>query len=87
MAKLDVNEYRDMYLKEVEENLMAKKDQLQNFTTENLHRAIMTEMNRADDDTWEVEVPDDKAAAITEAETRCIDFMNTHVDLGVGQSF
>ncbi len=87
MAKLDIDEYRKMYLSVVEEHLMARKDQIQNFTTENLHRAIMTEMNRADTETWEVEVPDDRDIAITEAEQRCMDFFDSHKDIGTGKTF
>jgi hypothetical protein len=87
MAKLDVDAYREMYMKEVEENLMAKKDEIDNFTTENLHRAIMTELNRADEDTWEIEVPDDRKKAICDAENRCLKFMKTHKDIGIGKTF
>jgi hypothetical protein len=87
MGKLDIDEYRKMYLNVVEERLVSKKDNLPNFTTENLHRAIMTEMNRADEDTWEVEVPDDKEKALQEAEERCIQFLKTHKDMGVGKTF
>ena len=87
MAKLDIDEYRKMYLSVVEEHLLARKDQIPNFTTENLHRAIMTEMNRADEETWEVEVPDDKDKAIEEAEKRCMDFFETHKDYDLGKAF
>ena len=87
MAKLDIDEYRKMYLSVVEDHLLARKDQIPNFTTENLHRAIMTEMNRADEETWEVEVPDDKEEAIYEAEERCMDFFKAHKDIGTGQAF
>ena len=87
MAKLDVQAYKDIYLKEAEEHLMSMKDTIPNFTTENLHRAVMTELNRADDETWEIEVPDDRSMAIKEAENRMIDFMKTHRDLGTGQTF
>jgi hypothetical protein len=40
MARLDVQEYREKYLKLVEERLMAKKDQVPHFTTQNLHEAL-----------------------------------------------
>ena len=87
MARLDVQAYRDMYLKEVEEHLMDKKDSITNFTTENLHMALMSEMNRADDETWEVEIPDDRSMAINEAETRAIEFMKTHKDMSKTKTF
>ena len=48
MARLDVQTYRDMYLRKVEEHLMQTKDSIPNFTSENPHKAILTEMNRAD---------------------------------------
>jgi hypothetical protein len=87
MAKLDVDEYRRMYLKEVQDRIMAKKDSVPNFTTKLLNDAILAEMNRADEETWEVEVPDDKEQALKEAEDRIIEMMKHHKDLGVGKSF
>jgi hypothetical protein len=87
MAKLDVQEYRDKYLKVVEERLMAKKDSIPHFTTHNLHEALMTELNRADEDTWEVEVPDDREKALKEAEERMVETMKKNIDLGTGQTF
>jgi len=87
MARLDVQAYRDMYLKEVEKHLMDMKGKIPNFTTENLHRALMEEMNRADEETWEVEIPDDRSMAIKEAETRAIEFMKTHKDMSRTKTF
>ncbi|MDA8170472.1 MAG: hypothetical protein M0Z48_01400 [Nitrospiraceae bacterium] len=85
--KIDVNEYRQKYLKEVEERITAKKDSIQHFTTQNLHDAVMTELNRADDETWLVEIPDDKEQAVKEAEARMIHSIEQNVDLGVGKSW
>ncbi len=87
MLKLDVMEYRDKYLKEVETHLIARKDQIPHFTTENLHEAVMTELNRADEDTWEIEVPDDHNQAVHEAEERITDYIKEHVELGIGRSY
>lgn len=87
MARLDVEEYRRNYLKVVEERIISKKDSVPNYTTKNLHDAIMTELNRADEGTWEIEVPDDKEKALKEAEARIIETMKKNVDLGVGKSF
>ena len=87
MAKLDIDEYRKMYLSVVEDHLLARKDQIPNFTTENLHRAIMTEMNRANVETWEVDIPDDKDKAIAEAEERCMNFFESHKDYDTGKAF
>lgn len=87
MARLDVDTYRNMYLKEVEEHVMKMGGSIENFSTENLHMAIMSEMNRADDETWEVEVPDDKALAIKQAEERVIHHIKTHKDLSKTKAF
>lgn len=87
LMKVDVTDYKSKYLKVVEERILAKKDSIPNFTTENLHRAIMTELNRADGETWEVDVPDDKEHALKEAENRIVETMKKSVDLGVGMSF
>jgi hypothetical protein len=87
MARLDVNEYREKYLRLVEERMMSHKDDIPHFTTQNLHEAIMSEMNRADEDTWEVEVPDDFEQALKEAEGRMIELMKKNIDLGTGKSF
>lgn len=87
LMKVDVTEYKDQYLKKVEERITAKKDTIPHYTSENLHRAIMTEMNRADTETWEVEVPDDKEQALKEAEQRVIEHLKKSIDLGVGLTF
>ncbi len=87
MARLDIDEYRKLYLSVVQERLMAKKDQIANFTTENLHRAIMSEMNRADDETWEIEINDDKEKEIEGVEERVLKFFETHMDYGTGKTF
>jgi hypothetical protein len=85
--KIDVSEYKDKYLKAVEERIIAKKESIPHYTSQNLHSAVMTEMNRADNETWEVEVPEDKEKALKEAEARIIETMKKNVDLGVGQTF
>ncbi len=87
MKKIDVTEYKDKYLKEVEARITAKKASVPHFTSTNLHHAIMTELNRADEDTWEVEVNDDKEQAMKDAENRIVESMKKNVDLGVGVTF
>lgn len=88
MARIDVDEYRRMYLKEVQERLIAKKDQVPNYSSKLLNDAIMEEINKvADPDTWEVEVPDDREKALNEAEQRILDIMKLNKDLGVGKSW
>jgi hypothetical protein len=87
MAKLDVEEYRKNYLRIVEERLMARRDSIPHFTTQNLHEALMAELNRADEETWEVEIPDDREKALKDAEERMIETMRKNIDLGTGRSF
>jgi hypothetical protein len=87
MARIDVEEYRQNYLKAVEERIVAKKESVPHYSSQNLHEAIMTEINRADAETWEVEVPDDKEKALKEAEQRIIETMKKNVDLGTGKSW
>jgi hypothetical protein len=87
MARVDVEQYRRMYLKEVQDRIIAKKDSVPNYSSKLLNDAILAELNRADEDTWEVEVPDDREQAMKEAEERIIEIMKHHKDLGVGKSF
>lgn len=87
MARLDVEEYRRNYLKAVEERLMAKRDKIPHFTTQALHEALMAELNRADEGTWEVEVPDNREQALREAEERMMESLKKNVDLGTGKSY
>ena len=85
--KIDVNEYRQNYMKEVEEHVTAKKGGIPNFSTQGLHDAIMTELNRADPETWLVEIPEDRTQALKETEERIIAWMKENQPLGVGQSW
>ena len=85
--EIDVNEYRQNYLKEIEERITAKKGEIPNFSTQGLHDAIMTEMNRADQETWLLEIPGDRQQALKEAEARIIAWMKENQALGVGQSW
>lgn len=88
MARIDVEEYRRMYLKEVQDRIIAKKDTVPNYTSKLLNDAILEEINKmADSETWEVEVPDNKEQAIKEAEQRIMETMKQNKDLGVGKSF
>lgn len=87
MAKLDVEEYRKSYLRIVEERLMKRKDSIPHFTTHGLHEALMAELNRADEETWLIDVPDDREKALKEAEERMIESMKKNIDLGTGKSY
>jgi hypothetical protein len=87
MAKVDMETYRRMYLNEVEQRIMSHKDDVPNFTPHNLSEALRAELNRADEETWEFDVPDDKEQALKEAESRMIETMKHNKDLGVGKSW
>ena len=87
MAKLDVEKYREMYLKEVEKRIMAHKDKVPHFSMQLLSDAIREEMNRADADTWQIDVPDDREKAMAEAEKRVLNIMAVNKDVGLGKSF
>jgi hypothetical protein len=87
MARMAMEDYRERYLRKVEDHLMSIKDQIPHFTTRLLNDAIRQEMNRADEDTWEVDVPDSEEQAIKEAEERILKIMKENFDLGVGKTF
>ena len=87
MARLDVQEYRERYLKEVEQRIVSHKNTVPHFSPQLLSDAIREEMNRADADTWQVDVPDSREKAMAEAETRILGIMKQSRDLGVGKSF
>lgn len=87
MAKLDVQAYREKYLKEVEQRIMSHKDKVPHFSTQLLSDAIREEMNRADAETWQIDVPDDREKAMAEAEKRILSIMAVNKDIGLGKSF
>jgi hypothetical protein len=87
MFRLSVDEYKEKYLRDVEARIMAKKESIPHFTMNALNTAMLSEMNRADEETWEVEVPEDREQALREAESRMIEHIKKHVDLGVGAEY
>ncbi len=88
MARIDVDEYRNVYLKEVQERIIAKKDSVPHYSSKLLNEAMLEDVNnRADEETWQVDVPDDKEQALKEAEQRIIDIMKHNKDLGVGKTW
>jgi hypothetical protein len=84
-SRIDIESYRKLYLKPVEEKLIGMREKIPHFTTQLLEDAIRTELNRANPDTWEVEVPEDKQRAMKEAEDRILEFMKDNFDLGEGE--
>jgi hypothetical protein len=88
MARIDVDTYRRMYLKPVQDHIIEHKEEVPNYTSKLLNDALLEEINmRADPETWEVDVPDDREQAMQEAEQRIMDIMKHNKDLGVGKSF
>jgi hypothetical protein len=88
MARVDVETYRRMYLKPVQDRMMEHKDSIPNYSSKLLNDALLEEINmKADPETWEVEVPDNKDQAMKEAEQRITEIMKHNKDLGVGKSF
>ena len=85
MKTIDVDMYKEQYLKEVEKRIISKKDAIAGFTYKNLTTAMMNELNRAHPETWEVEIPEDREQALKEAEARMIASMKENIDLGTGQ--
>jgi hypothetical protein len=87
MARLDMEEYRNRYLRVVEEHLLKEHSEVPNFTPRLLSDAVREELNmRADPETWSVEVDDDFDRAICDAEERIIGFMVENRDLGMGRA-
>ena len=84
-TKVDIDTYRNLYLRPVENKLFENREKVPHFTSALLEDAIRTELNRANPDTWEIEVPDSKEQAMKEAEERILDFMKKSFDLGVGK--
>lgn len=84
-TKVDIETYRNQYLRSVESKLFEHREEVPHFTSALLEDAIRTELNRADPDTWEIEVPDNKEQAMKEAEKRILEFMKGNFDLGVGK--
>jgi hypothetical protein len=88
MGRIDVEEYRRMYLKVVQDRLIERKDSIPNYSSKLLNDALLEDINmKADPETWEVDVPDDREQALKEAEDRIIEIMKHNKDLGVGKTF
>ncbi len=85
MKTIDVDVYKEQYLKEVEKRITDKKETIAGFTYKNLTTAMMNELNRANPETWEVEIPEEREQALKEAEARMIASMKENMDLGTGQ--
>jgi hypothetical protein len=87
MARLDIEEYRKKYLRVLEEKLLNHHDGIAHFTPQLLSDAIREELNRADIETWKIDVADDFDQALCEAEERIIGTIESSEDLGYGRGW
>ncbi len=86
MSKVDMNCYRELVLKPVENCLSDCRDSIPFFTSYNLSQAIRSELTRADVETGLIEISDDICCEVDAAADRVIDHMTRHHDMGVGVS-
>ncbi len=84
MARLDMHEYRENYLMRIQEHLLNHHENIPHFTRQLLYDAIRQELNRADPETWLIDLPDDYDEALCEAEKRIIDTISKSHDYGPG---
>ena len=68
--EIDIYEYMDNYLKVIEDRIIAKKEEISNFSAKLIHQAVMNEMKSADEETGKIEIPDNKEDALKQAEER-----------------
>lgn len=78
--KIDMHEYMDNYLKEIEMCITDKKDEIPHFNPKYLRQAVMNEMNLADEETGTIEIPDDREEALKQAEERILEFIKSSFD-------
>lgn len=73
--EIDVYEYKDKYLEEVEKRIVDRKDEIPYFNSNFLNQAVINEMAAADEETETIEIPDNKEEALKQAESRLLEFM------------
>lgn len=78
--KIDMNEYMDNYLEEIEIRIIDKKGEIPYFNPKYLRQAVMNEMNLTDEETGTIEIPDDREEALKQAEVRILEFMKSSVE-------
>jgi hypothetical protein len=87
MACLDMNSYRELVLRGVENCLIDSRDLIPGFTSFSLNQAIRSELtDRADPYTGLIEVTNDLCCEMDMAADRILDHMSLHRDLGFGRS-
>jgi len=79
--EIDIYEYIDNYLKEIEKRIIARKEKIPHFSSKLLHQAVMNQMARADEETGKIEIPDNKEEALKQAEERILEFMKDNIDV------
>jgi hypothetical protein len=73
--EIDVYEYKDKYLEEVEKRIVDRKEEIPYFDSKLLHQAVINEMAAADEETETIEISDNKEEALKQAESRLLEFM------------
>lgn len=84
MAKLDIESYRRMVLKPVEDCFMQSREPSTDFSSFGFYQALRSEMTRADAETGLIEVSDDLSREIDNAALRILEHMEHNKDLGFG---
>ena len=79
--EIDIYEYMDNYLKVIEERIIAKKEEIPNFSAKLIHQAVMNEMKSAEEETGKIEIPDNKEDALKQAEERILKFLKDNIDI------
>ena len=79
--EVDIHEYIDNYLKEIEKQIIVRKDKIPHFSSKFLHQAVLNEMTQADAEAGKIEIPDNREKALKQAEERILEFMNDNIDL------
>ena len=73
--KIDIYEYLENYLSIIEKRILNSKNKSQNINSALLHQAVMTQMERADEETEKIEIPDNKEDALNQAEERILNYL------------
>jgi len=73
--EIDVYEYKDKYLEEIEKRIIDRKEEIPYFNLGLLRQAVINEMAAADEETETIEISDNKEEVLKQAETRLLEFM------------
>lgn len=85
MARIDMETYRRMVLKDVESCILTISDSIPDYTTLRFYQAMRTELTHVSDpETWLVNTPDDYCIAVDEASSRIMGYMEQNKVMGFG---